>query len=423
MKNLKLLIIILIMFTIGIGAVMIVLNMQKNESNEVKNNSKIYGSPIEKNETENLANENVVDAEAPKMTFNTSVQEITSSSMLYSISNNINKYFNYIKSGNVQAVNELGGNTLYTIQSNANIKYVVKKAYSSGNEFMTKYYTYGVLTIASGNYEVTEQEIYMVVYLTAENKGYKLQTITNEEFLDIKELTLDEKVEISQGTYNVYEYEHIDNVDLMEIYLKDFIFRVYANPEKGYNLLNESYRNKRFGSVEEFVKYVIEKQEQLKNINIVQYNVDLNDNYKIYSGTDEYGNYYNIKEVAYMQYEVMLDSYTMEDYSNVTSKEEQIEKSVQKFILMLNSADYKNAYNLLEPTFKETNFPTEQDFINYIKNNWYKRNLVASKKATEEGICNVTIKETLSTRSNKMEKQFKVKILDEDLNFYIEFNV
>ena len=94
------------MFTIGIGAVMIVLNMQKNESNEVKNNSKIYGSPIEKNETENLANENVVDAEAPKMTFNTSVQEITSSSMLYSISNNINKYFNYIKSGNVQAVNE-----------------------------------------------------------------------------------------------------------------------------------------------------------------------------------------------------------------------------------------------------------------------------------------------------------------------------
>ena len=134
------------------------------------------------------------------------------------------------------------------------------------------------------------------------------------------------------------------------------------------------------------------------------------------------GNYYNIKETSFMEYEIMLDNYTMEDYSDA-SDEEIIEKSAQKFILMLNSADYKNAYNLLEPTFKQTNFPTEQDFINYVKSNWYKRNIIASKEVTDEGICNVTIKETLSTKSNKMEKQFKVTLLDDDMNFYIEFNV
>ncbi len=423
MKNLKLLIIILIIFAIGIGAVILVLTMQNNKNNETANNNAIYGNSVRNDVTENITNENTIDAEAPQMTFNTSLQEITSSSMLYSISNNIDKYFNYIKSGNEQAVNELGGNNLYTIPNNANVKYVVKQAYSTGNEFMTKYLTYGKLTIASGNNNVTEQDIYMIVYLTAQNNGYKLETMTGEDESSIKELTDSDKIEISQGTYNVYEYEHIDNVKLMEIYMQDFIFRTYANPENGYNLLNEEYRNKRFGSVEEFVKYVIEKQEQLRNINIVQYNVDLSDSdYKIYKGTDEYGNYYNITETSFMEYEIILDNYTMEDYSDA-SDEEIIEKSAQKFILMINSADYKNAYNLLEPTFKQTNFPTEQDFINYVKSNWFKRNIIASKEVTEEGICNVTIKETLSTKSNKMEKQFKVTLLDEDMNFYIEFNV
>ena len=209
----------------------------------------------------------------------------------------------------------------------------------------------------------------------------------------------------------------------MEVYLKDFIFRISTATEEGYNLLNEEYRDKRFGNVNEFTKYVTEKQDQLRDINIVQYDVDSSDSdYKIYKGTDENGNYYNIKETSFMEYEIMLDNYTMEDYSDA-SDEEIIEKSAQKFILMLNSADYKNAYNLLEPTFKQTNFPTEQDFINYVKSNWYKRNIIASKEVTDEGICNVTIKETLSTKSNKMEKQFKVTLLDDDMNFYIEFNV
>lgn len=89
---------------------------------------------------------------------------------------------------------------------------------------------------------------------------------------------------------------------------------------------------------------------------------------------------------------------------------------------MLNSADYSNAYNLLEPTFRLTYFPTEQDFINYIKTNWFERNIIASKEINEEGICTVIIKQTLSTTSNKMQKQFKVNI-GEGMEFTIEFNM
>lgn len=209
------------------------------------------------------------------------------------------------------------------------------------------------------------------------------------------------------------------DLELMQMYLDDFKYQVFNNVENAYNLIDEEYKNKRFGSVEKFKEYIAEKQEQLSNIEIMQYKVEEKYDFMLYKGTDEHGNYYQIKETEFMEYTIMLDNYTMQDYSDA-STEEKIEKGAEKFILMINSADYTNAYNLLEETFKTTYFPTEQDFINYIKNNWYKRNIIASKEATEEGTCVVTIKETIAVTSNKMQKEFKVT-LGEGMDFKIEF--
>ena len=36
------------------------------------------------------------------------------------------------------------------------------------------------------------------------------------------------------------------------------------NPDMAYDLLNEEYRNKRFGSVEEFKNYIHNNQEEIK---------------------------------------------------------------------------------------------------------------------------------------------------------------
>lgn len=207
----------------------------------------------------------------------------------------------------------------------------------------------------------------------------------------------------------------------MEIYLEDYIFQVFNNTEKAYNMLDEEYREKRFGNIENFVNYINEKANQLYNIEITQINVENSSETTIYKGTDEQGNYYHIIETDYMEYTLILDNYTMQDYSTADN-ETKIKKSAEKFILMVNSADYTNAYNLLETTFRETNFPTEQDFINYIKTNWYERNIIASKEIDENGICLVTIKQTLSTNSNKMQKKFKVNI-EEEMDFTIEFDI
>ena len=286
---------------------------------------------------------------------------------------------------------------------------------------MSKIYAYGILTIANGDYTATEQELYMIIYLTSENKGYMVQSITEEEYKNRQALEENDEVRIAQGTYNIYEYEYVNNVKQMEIYLEDYVFRVLNNTEKSYELLNEEYRNKRFGNLDQYIKFLNEKIGQLQNIKITQYNVDDSGLDKVYTGTDENGNYYHIEESAYMEYELILDNYTMEDYSNA-DKEEKIKKSAQKFILMINSADYTNAYNILDETFRESNFPTEQDFINYVKSRWFTRNIIASREVTDDGTCIVTMRESLSTNSNKIEKRFKVT-LGEGMEFTIEFDV
>ncbi len=413
MKNIKLLIIILSILVIGLIITLAILRMEsKNTKRNVISNN-ITPS------IENNINNDIISPKTTILTFNTSIEKETSNSVLYSLNRNINKYFNYIKENNETAINELGGNSIYLITNN--VKYVVKQAYVTQNQYMSKYYTYGTLTIANGNYTAQTQEIYMILYLTAENKGYKLQTISKEEYLNRTALEQNDTIEIQEGTYNKFEYEYIDNVKQMENYLEDYSFQIFNNTENSYNLLNTEYKEKRFKDLQAFVQFLNEKQGQLHNIKINQYTVDEENQNKIYKGTDQNGNYYEIIEKSYMNYEIILDNYTMLDYSN-DSDENKIKLSAEKFILMLNSADYTNAYNLLEPSFKQINFPTEQDFINYVKNNFYARNIVASKDLSEDGICTVTIKDSISTQANKIQKQFKV-IMGEGMSFTIEFNI
>lgn len=413
MKNLKLIIILLILTVIVLISVISVLTIQNNNYNSSNNLG------IDNDIKNNDKNEEII-GDAEKITFNTSVTENTSKSTLYSLSNNINKYFNYIKEGNTTAINELGGNNSYNITNNVN--YTIRQAYCTENEYLSKYYTKGILSIAQGNHTATEQEVFIILYNSSENKGYKLEIVTEDEYNNMQELAEDESVNIIEGTYNLYEHEYVDNAKQMQIYLDYYSFQIFNNTEKAYNLLIESYRNKRFPTKSEFGKYISEKQNELADIELVEYNAEESSSYTIYKGTDENGNYYYIKETSYMEYTIILDSYTMqEDYSNATT-EEKILKNTEKFILMLNSADYTNAYNLLEPTFKQNNFTTEESFISYIKTNWYKRNIISSKKVTDDGWCVVVIKDNLANSSNKMEKQFNL-ILGDGMNFTIEFNI
>ena len=414
MKQIKLLIFILSILAVMLLITIVFIDIQWNKN--ISNNT-VNTISLEQNFTLNTNTIVDPDVDAPILGFNIEIQEITEKSILYYISNAINQYFNYIREGNEQAIEELGGNDRYYVQNDS--KYVVKQAYGVQNAHMVKYYTYGTLTITNGDFTATEYDIYMVMYLTTENKGYQVKPITKEDFIDRKGLSSTDSVDIKQGTYNTCEYIDIDNAKQMEIYLDDYVFRALNDFQNSYNLLNKEYRDKRFGNLNEYIKFLNEKIEQLQNIKIIQYKYD--DSAMTYEGTDEHGNYYQIKELNYMKYELILDSYTLEDYSN-SSEEEKVKKSVEKFILMINSADYSNAYNLLDTDFKERYFQTEKDFINYVKEEWFKRQIISSMEMTSDNICRVKIKDSISKNANIIEKEFKIN-LKENMDFTIVFNM
>ena len=238
MEKLKLLIIIMIILVIMLIGAMVVISVQtgKTENKITINdigNSNIIGNNITNNEI--FVNETTVE-EIPQLSFNTEIQEITNNSILYALTNNISKYFNYIKTGSTLAVNELGGNNTYSIKNN--IKFIVKQAYVTKNENQNKYYINGTLTVANGDFTSKEQEIYMIMYVDLQNNTYKLETITKEQFENKLELKKDDDIEIPKGTYNNFEYEYVDSVKQIEIYLEDYIFQIFNNTENAYNLLN-----------------------------------------------------------------------------------------------------------------------------------------------------------------------------------------
>jgi len=134
-------------------------------------------------------------------------------------------------------------------------------------------------------------------------RGYIASKTTYiESYLDGKDYIMAPK------TYGVNEYSPINITDeqMANIYLNDFKYVMYNDINGAYNLLNQEYRDIKFGNITNFINYV----NSLGNITIDRYSVSSgNSVYTIYT-TD--GKTYIFKVKSVMEYEVYLDDYTVE---------------------------------------------------------------------------------------------------------------
>ena len=100
-----------------------------------------------------------------------------------------------------------------------------------------------------------------------------------------------------------------------------------------------------------------------------------------------------------MDYTVKLDTYTIitdkfkEEYANGNDNKKVI-MNMDKFIQMINNKDFKSAYQVLNNTFKENNFGSEEAFKQYMKNTYYNYNNIVINDFSSENntyICKTTI--------------------------------
>ena len=246
--------------------------------------------------------------------------------------------------------------------------------------------------------------------------------------VDIKE---SEKA-IKQNNFNSFEIEDMTDEKIILKYLEYFKKITLEYPQIAYeNYLDEEYREKRFGSLENYKKYIEDNIEELKYVQIIKYFSDATtDNNIYYVGIDQYENTYIFTNSASLQYKLKLDNYTIptdtfkKEYKEAKN-EKKIQMNVDKFIQMINRHDYLTSYNCLADSFKRNYFNTQEEFEIFIKNNFFEHNKFEFKSFEEKGnnIYTYTIQLTdLKDESSETKDLTIIMKLSDDLNFEMSFS-
>ena len=126
----------------------------------------------------------------------------------------------------------------------------------------------------------------------------------------LTEKEIEEEVYLKNYEVNEYIPTYVSDEDMAKIYLNDYIYKMYSNQEEAYNLLDEEYRNKKFGSLENYTNYVYSLQ--YSSYTLSKYYKQEKDGYIIFGVYDTNNNLFIFKTKGVLQYKVYLDNYTVE---------------------------------------------------------------------------------------------------------------
>ena len=118
--------------------------------------------------------------------------------------------------------------------------------------------------------------------------------------------------EIYLKNYEVNEYipTYISDEQMAEIYLNHYVHTLFYDNELAYKLLDEEYRNKKYGNFDNFKNYI--NSLNYTTYKLKSFYVQEKQNYKIFGVYDNNGNVFIFKTNGVMQYTVYLDDYTVE---------------------------------------------------------------------------------------------------------------
>lgn len=213
--------------------------------------------------------------------------------------------------------------------------------------------------------------------------------------------------------------------DIALQYFSDYKTKLLDDTKGAYELLDSEYRTKKYKDYEIFEKFVEENRNEISNLTMDSYQVSEHNGKKKYICTDKNGKYYIFIEEKYLSYKVVLDTYTI-DFSETLEKYQKSDNRVkvgmnlQKVIDAVNNGDDSYLYNKLDDTFKQNNFPSEQDFKTYFNQNFADKQLSFNTPKTNGGLYIATV--TVQSKEETTSKDFIMKLLSGN-NFVMSFNI
>lgn len=135
--------------------------------------------------------------------------------------------------------------------------------------------------------------------------------IKNKNIFNSEERKYEEMLEKYEA--NQYIPIYVTESDIANKYLNDYKNLMLNDLNAAYELVNDSYKNKKFGSFEIFKEYIVDQYSlAFYNMSVKEYNVVNNNGYKFYYIRDTRDRLYIFKELSIMNYEVYLDNFTVD---------------------------------------------------------------------------------------------------------------
>lgn len=283
------------------------------------------------------------------------------------------------------------------------------------------YKAYGIMTDVDIVYK---NDLYFIVKLDTLNKTFEVEK-TDSKYSNISRIEAANLDEIKKNENNEFEYEEVnDEYNYKEIF-KNMKRLMLAKPEIAYQNLDEDYKINRFGDYEYFKKFVNDNRDRLITIDAVGYKDYGDGNFVL---KDEYDNYYEFNVEGVMKYKAKIDNHIFlfdKDKVNYKKlkKEEKVKYNITRWIKMLNSRDYKYAYEKLDDTFKENNYKTQQIFEKFIKTKYPDRyNVSISNIKSEDNIYSAELELTINGEKYTEKYMTVIIRIDEGEDFTISFS-
>lgn len=249
---------------------------------------------------------------------------------------------------------------------------------------------------------------------------------------DVEDINIKDNNEIEENKTKNYTYCFKDDEEIAEYKYETLKYQLMYDTDNFYNLLESEYKTKKFNNeINNYKRYVSDNVEKLKKSILLKYKVDENNNITEYIMENEYKDQYVIFVNKNELSKVRLDNYTIltenyiDDYNSLDNSSKS-HTDVDIFLKMINSKDYRQAYEKLEETEKDSNLNSLDRFKDYIENNFYETNYlyVNYVEEIEDGrfLVNTTLKSDISSAADSMEKNFIVK-LNEGTDFVISFEI
>lgn len=293
------------------------------------------------------------------------------------------------------------------------------------SEYLKAYGIYGVLQDLE--YNIIE-ESYLILNIDKLNQTFSVEQLSSLE--ELKNIKVDNVEEIAVKENNQYgDISGMLDEAVIKEYVDTYKSVTIGNPEIVYNnFLDEEYRNKKFGSLENYKKYVEENKETIIGIDIQKFNVEDFGTFMQYVGIDQNNKYYIFNAKTITDYTVLLDTYTV-DTPQFTEKYNQsttIERAgynIQKCIDAINDKDYSYVYSKLSNGLKNNYYKTEESFVKVIKEKLFNVNKVNKTTKINEGDTYIYNLIVLNAENEEQQQNMTVIMqLKEGTDFVMSFS-